>query len=211
MNFGRRIIAVVALLGFWAAAANAQTVIWDQGPATGTNGGGFWTNDTNGQNFADNVQFGVDTLVGGFNLFTGWDLRNYTGTADFHVKILADNAGAPGSVIWQWDQGYSSLTMNVAPELNMASFTFGPKLFAANTTYWVGVSGNSLITQASVVAPGDGRMAQFAGAEYQHMAGVGDQMFQLTAPVPETETYAMLLAGLGVLGAVTRRRRSRQQ
>lgn len=27
-----------------------------------------------------------------------------------------------------------------------------------------------------------------------------------TAPVPEPETYAMLLAGLGILGAVARRR-----
>ena len=30
-----------------------------------------------------------------------------------------------------------------------------------------------------------------------------------TAPVPEPETYAMMLAGLGILGAAARRRRSR--
>lgn len=33
---------------------------------------------------------------------------------------------------------------------------------------------------------------------------------QLTAPVPEPETYAMLLAGLGVMGAVARRRKAKQ-
>jgi len=30
----------------------------------------------------------------------------------------------------------------------------------------------------------------------------------LTAPVPEPETYAMLLAGLGLVGAMVRRRRA---
>jgi uncharacterized protein YjiK len=34
------------------------------------------------------------------------------------------------------------------------------------------------------------------------------QLIVLTAPVPEPETYAMLLAGLGLLGAVARRRRT---
>jgi hypothetical protein len=33
------------------------------------------------------------------------------------------------------------------------------------------------------------------------------RLIVLTAPVPEPETYAMLLAGLGVLGAVARRRK----
>ena len=33
---------------------------------------------------------------------------------------------------------------------------------------------------------------------------------QLTAPVPEPETYAMLMAGLGLMGAVARRRKSKQ-
>jgi hypothetical protein len=32
----------------------------------------------------------------------------------------------------------------------------------------------------------------------------------MLAPVPEPETYAMLLAGLGVMGAVVRRRKQKQ-
>jgi hypothetical protein len=36
-----------------------------------------------------------------------------------------------------------------------------------------------------------------------------DQLVML-APVPEPETYAMLLAGLGVMGAVVRRRKQKQ-
>jgi hypothetical protein len=34
--------------------------------------------------------------------------------------------------------------------------------------------------------------------------------FQVTA-VPEPETYAMLLAGLGLMGTIARRRKSKQQ
>ena len=50
------------------------------------------------------------------------------------------------------------------------------------------------------------------------MPGMGDPFrdtialsvnFQ-AAPVPEPETYAMLLAGLGLMGAVVRRRRATQ-
>jgi len=35
-----------------------------------------------------------------------------------------------------------------------------------------------------------------------------DQLYMMT-PVPEPETYAMLLAGLGLMGFVARRRKSR--
>jgi uncharacterized protein YjiK len=44
---------------------------------------------------------------------------------------------------------------------------------------------------------------QLAGAA----AGAKSQLIVLTAPVPEPETYAMLLAGLGLMGVVARRRR----
>lgn len=39
-------------------------------------------------------------------------------------------------------------------------------------------------------------------------ANAKSQLIVLTAPVPEPETYAMLLAGLGLMGAVARRRRA---
>ena len=38
----------------------------------------------------------------------------------------------------------------------------------------------------------------------------GDYVRVLVTPVPEPETYAMLLAGLGLMGAVARRRKSKQ-
>ncbi|MBI5790619.1 MAG: PEP-CTERM sorting domain-containing protein [Rhodocyclales bacterium] len=41
--------------------------------------------------------------------------------------------------------------------------------------------------------------------------GVDNLQFNSAAPVPEPETYAMMLAGLGLLGVVARRRRQRLQ
>ena len=43
----------------------------------------------------------------------------------------------------------------------------------------------------------------------QHPSSGVDRMIQITAAVPEPETYAMMLAGLGLLGTIARRRRRR--
>ena len=43
----------------------------------------------------------------------------------------------------------------------------------------------------------------------QHPASGDDRLIMITAAVPEPETYAMFLAGLGLVGSVVRRRRSR--
>ena len=41
----------------------------------------------------------------------------------------------------------------------------------------------------------------------QHPDSLNDRLVQITAAVPEPETYAMMLAGLGLIGAFARRRR----
>ncbi len=57
--------------------------------------------------------------------------------------------------------------------------------------------------------------AEFAGTYltsygFESAPGVGiDVGAALAAPVPEPETYALLLAGLGVMGMITRRRKAR--
>jgi hypothetical protein len=50
--------------------------------------------------------------------------------------------------------------------------------------------------------------AQFAYDTTLGLSGGANVAYAMTAPIPETETYAMLLAGLGVMGAVARRRKS---
>lgn len=52
----------------------------------------------------------------------------------------------------------------------------------------------------------------YAPGNFGLLNGVGDnaQGFGVAAPVPEPETYAMLLAGLGLVGTIIRRRKAKQ-
>ena len=43
-------------------------------------------------------------------------------------------------------------------------------------------------------------------ADYKDEMGFGQLGYTITAAVPEPETYAMLLAGLGLIGVAARRR-----
>lgn len=194
-----------------AASLMHAGVIWDFGPGTGANGG-YWVNQTDNQNFADNVTFGADTQVDGFNLFTGASITDPAST--FHFKVLADDNGLPGAYLYQWDQVYSSFSPTTYNGIYEAQFLWPtPLVFVAGTTYWVGVSGNGFEAgQSSVVGgPGDGTMAQFEGSQFTVMATVGDQMFQLTdgtleSSAPEPATLMLIPAALMGLALLRRKR-----
>jgi hypothetical protein len=196
---------LLAIAAFSVNVAFASSIVWDQGPATGSYGGS-WQNQTAAQNFADYVVFNQDTWVDGLNYFTNYDLSNPNNI--FHIKVLADVAGTPGAVLYSWDVSYSSYTANVGLGLNQVSFTTSPILALAGQGFWVGVSGNGFeAAQVSLNTPQDGKMAQFNGSTYSHMAGVGDQAFQLTGSVvPEPEAMAMMVLGLGLIAAARRRK-----
>jgi hypothetical protein len=65
------------------------------------------------------------------------------------------------------------------------------------------------MTPFGVDLDGDG-LIKFSNANGQNEFGLwtlqGDTLSYIN-PVPEAETYAMLLAGLGLMGAIIRRRR----
>lgn len=77
---------------------------------------------------------------------------------------------------------------------NVFSSTNGP---LPSTTFSVGSGGGVVGNQV---------MVQLNREDFLHMAEV--QIYGVTPAVPEPQTYAMLLAGLGALGVVTRRRKA---
>ena len=88
-----------------------------------------------------------------------------------------------------------------------------------NTTYTPSTYGNLLegFTPAQITFDADNLYINLSTSMWHAapMASMGDPYrdqinlsvnFQSAAPIPEPETYAMLLAGLGLMGAVVRRR-----
>jgi hypothetical protein len=165
------------------------SVLFDQGPTTGSNGG-CWQNITEAQNFAEQANLASPVSVTSMNIYTCIGPQGGT----VHIKVLADDgAGNPGAFLYQEDRVPDSwvadpTTGGFVITVNLAT----PFSASAGTTYWYGVSGNGFeLGQFSVVAPGDGTMAQFQGSVFDHHTTVGDQMFQLLGSVVPVELLSV--------------------
>ncbi|PWB68895.1 MAG: hypothetical protein C3F15_15800 [Holophagae bacterium] len=172
-------------------ALRPGALIFDQGPATGSNGGCWW-NETAGQNFADQATLVDPAEIDEIRVFTC--VAPMTGTV--HVKILADDgAGTPAGVVYAedkvpdaWAADPSSGGYVVAVVLTT------PFQATAGTTYWYGISYNGQdMGQYSVLTPGDGMMAQFSGSAFSGHATVGDQMFQLMGTIVPVELQSIVV------------------
>jgi hypothetical protein len=113
-----------------------------------------------------------------------------------------------------------------AVNVYQTSAAFG--IFAAGTEFSdgadrtaAGVIGFSFIPNGqSKVNPGTTSFTQiirtdarnYTAGNFGLLDGIGDNAkgFGVAAPVPEPETYAMLLAGLGMVGTIIRRRKAKQ-
>lgn len=206
-----RVLLPLLVLALAAAVpATAQTVVFDQGPTTGTNGG-CWSNFTTGQNFADKATLTAATQISAISIYT----CQAPATGTVHVKILADGAGVPGAVLYSEDKTPTSWAADSASggyKIRVVLTT--PFTANAGVTYWYGVSGNGTdISQYSVLTPGDGHMAQFSGTAYGFATPVGDQMFQLEGGpaegIPALGTWGIVaLVGLVALAGVAVLRRA---
>jgi hypothetical protein len=83
------------------------------------------------------------------------------------------------------------------------AFDFGPNFGSTGFGSYT-VSGLSTGVLYAVNVYGGGSMPSGSAGRYDLTLSIP------TAPVPEPETYAMLMAGLGMLGFVARRRKVRQ-
>ncbi len=102
--------------------------------------------------------------------------------------------------------------------LNFDSILTGLSLFSAGANGIVG-GGDDTLLQSSISTDGNSLTLNYdqplSGASFVTVTGVsngtaGAIYAGAAAAVPEPETYAMLLAGLGLMGAVVRRRSNRK-
>lgn len=163
------------------------------------------------------------TALGGIN--PGFSL--YSGLA--HVApFKADHDGAAGSIAIRDAVGGVGLTEGSFRALTNWSITNDDNDPASVFTYIGSAYDGSVDYGAGVIPGGDGladhqvsKVFHLTAGDYSIFAGGTDYASQGVLPlvsyglegmvsvVPEPETYAMLLAGLGLLGASTMRRRSR--
>jgi hypothetical protein len=148
-----------------------------------------------------------------------------TGTGLDYYYQFTNNASSLNGI--ERFTGYDfSLLGASAVNVYQTSAAFG--IFAAGTEFSdgadrtpAGVIGFSFIPNGqSKVNPGTTSFTQiirtnaraYTTGNFGMLDGIGDNArgFGVAAPVPEPETYAMLLAGLGMVGTIIRRRKAKQ-
>jgi hypothetical protein len=145
----------------------------------------------------------ISWATGTFPSSTG-NLYSFSAAESFNVNLTTAATSDPVRVVLQietWGVNASSVTLNgVAATFSDLVYTttvdttIGAATLYQNLYYWDLDSGLSSYT-LNIQAPVHTSLTQVA-------VDIGT-----VAAVPEPETYAMLLAGLGVMGSIARRRR----
>jgi hypothetical protein len=145
-----------------------------------------WNPDTNAKNQATNS-------VGPVLLTTaGATTETYNSTGGF-TTVNFDNLGL----------NLNSNTKYIAYLTSSDSSLTGVQLSRTQTSQ--DTSGFGIGNAYLSTTPGTGWQLPFGGSGFLSL-----QYTAVTAPVPEAESYAMMLAGLGLLGFVARRRKADQ-
>lgn len=119
----------------------------------------------------------------------------------------ADAAGSFSFLLNASDFGFSSLLGSYTVSGDISGSRFQISEVKINGTTWaLGASGSNIDLGSLSFPTINSVEVTVSGARLG--AGANFQGSLVLTPVPEPETYAMLLAGLGVVGFVARRRKS---
>lgn len=224
--------ALTASFALLAAPAQADQIYWTDWTAKtpGTPGSAIGSIALPGGT--------VDVRYSG-EIFNAPDQGNWDQYLATYTSTAVDNAPSPANVSIQLrgnNSTVNTLTFS-APLLNPvmaiqslgqgsdpATYDFGNYTFtllSQGPGHWAGcatclsVNGSTAIGAVGttlVGREGNGTI-QFLGTyssiSWTASDGENYHMFTIGAPVPEPETYAMLLAGLGLMGGIARRRKAR--
>lgn len=130
-------------------------------------------------------------------------MSNFSGV-DRHFNAAALGQGANDGVTATSGDAY--IASNTALGAN---FNWQNRSTAGSAAAAVGESQNVFFYEG-VPFPGTNRatVTQFGNANGVASFSYSEGILTYTAPVPEPETYALMLAGLGFIGAIARRRKS---
>ena len=190
-------VGVALTLGVAAVSAQAGTVV--QHYESGT-----WVMDsyTNGAYALNN-----GNAIGVANVFQVSGLPYSGAFSDVFTFTLAGTTAATGISTDFYgpsipEVGMSmTLTANGAPVQSVASIPSALTSFGTKVVY--GYTFNNLTAGTQYSLTVSGAHAENIGTDYTFNIAA-----QNVAAVPEPETYAMLLAGLGLIGSIVRRRKT---
>ena len=143
-----------------------------------------------------------------FNGLQEWKLSNgvWTKTQTFQQGLVGQ-VSTPSGLSWQVQQdGLRNITGQANAD---GSFTiYGTTSTVSNElTHDLGADPNEIVS----ITVGANSTAANTAFNVLQIATAGQRFGGVAiAPVPEPESYAMLLAGLGLVGAISRRRKSKQ-
>lgn len=212
-------LAAASLLAV-AATAQAAPIDWNT-----------WSSTTTGSISTSGGPIGVTYSGPGVSVQTNYP--SYTPTATFADGVVVDNAPAPANNIMQLMGGNASVqtltfdTPVVDPVMaiwslgqsgNIAQFAFigaTPHLVSGGASAEYGGASISIVGDTVFGEEGNGTV-QFLGTYssiswtnpvFENWYGFDVGIAGVANPVPEPETYALMLAGLGAMGFMARRRR----
>ena len=187
------------LAGLVAGASTAQAAVVFSDDFNADTLGLNYTGFVNGWTVSDGT---VDLIgTGFFDLHPGngnyVDLDGSTGNAGVLTQSLSLTAGVTYTASF-------SLGGSNRGDTNLVDVMFGTSL--SNFTL---LSADPLATQSISFTPGsDGTYTlSFSNGGGDNLGAILDNVMVSTPAIPEPETYALMLAGLGLMAAVARRRR----
>lgn len=184
---------IAASIAAVALNANASVLTFDTASTPGVSLGGnmTWNGQGGGHVYMENwdttdtINFSGSTFVNDFQMnFQPWQGYSRTPSAnDWLVNVGA--YGSDNSLLWS-----SFLDLSAT---------------ANDWSQWVTVTVNTANVSYLSFAP----TGSFNGP-YGYWPSIDNlRIDEVAAPVPEPETYAMLLAGLGLMGGIARRRKQK--
>lgn len=205
--------------------AGHAAIIWDQSPAgiggAATPPSGFccYQNVATGQNFADRVSFTTAQTVTGMDIYTDLSHAAAVVGAGAVIRIRTPLFNTPPIEFNETINIKDTEGVGGAPATTRrlhVDFTL-PVLLLPSTTYFFGMSGDGIDLGQLTLAGGFGPLIdnvthQYGGTVAAGDLGGADMAFRLhsspIAAIPEPSTYALMLAGLGLVGWAARRRRA---